>query len=141
MAGTIGKGICAGASSVLRVNSSPSAAVLSRWSHLLSRSLLQTVHTEFFLSQYIKILGARTLSLATFARCHCTQELFRMKWACAPRNSWALKATEQELTVSPHGNWETADGKRFFCQWVSADKDSMSRDRSGEPSGDHRCWC
>ena len=64
------------------------------------------VHTEFFLSPYIKILGARTLSLATFARCHCTQGLFRMKWEWAPR--------DPEL-MGPIGNWETADGKRFFC--------------------------
>ena len=35
-----------------------------------------------------------------------------MKWEWEPR--------EQEIT-SPYqrfGNWGTADGKRFFCQWV-----------------------
>ena len=34
-----------------------------------------------------------------------------MKWEWAPR--------DPEL-MGPIGNWETADGKRFFCQWVDA---------------------
>ena len=45
---TICKGICAGAFSALRVNSSPSPAAPSRWSHLPSRRFLQISSTASF---------------------------------------------------------------------------------------------
>ena len=35
-----------------------------------------------------------------------------MKWEWAPRD-----CSDPEF-LGPSGNWETADGTRFFCQWV-----------------------
>jgi hypothetical protein len=37
-----------------------------------------------------------------------------MKWEWAPRD-----CSDPEL-MGPIGNWETADGERFFCKWVDA---------------------
>ena len=72
------------------------------------------VHTELLLASYIKILGAKTLSMATLVCCHCTQELLRTKWEWVPRD-----CSDPDYT-GPGGNWETTDGTRFLCQWVDA---------------------
>ena len=66
------------------------------------------VHSTLCLSSYIKIIG--DVSLDRFARCHCTQELLRMQLDEMPVTS----------PYQRHGNWENADGLRFFCQWVDA---------------------
>jgi hypothetical protein len=37
---------------------------------------------------------------------------------------WEWEAISELPITSPHqryGNWETADGMRFFCQWVEED--------------------
>ena len=75
------------------------------------------VHNELLLASYLTILGAKTLSMPTMANmacCHCTQELLRTKWEWAPRD-----CSDPDYT-GPGGNWETADGTRFFCPWVDA---------------------
>jgi hypothetical protein len=69
------------------------------------------VNGKIRLSQYIQILGTPTFDV--FAQCHCTQELLRMQW------EW--EEIPQLPALSPHqryGNWETADGRYFRCQWV-----------------------
>ena len=53
-------------------------------------------------------------TMANMACCHCTQELLRTKWEWAPRD-----CSDPDYT-GPGGNWETADGTRFFCPWVDA---------------------
>ena len=71
------------------------------------------VHSKLFLSRYIKIIG--DISLDGFARCHCTQELIRMQWTWEEIREMPASSPHQS-----HGNWETADGLRFFCQWVDS---------------------
>ena len=80
---------------------------------------------------YLRIDGAITLD--KFARCHFTQELYRMKWA------WEVRCTLEECDTVPnplYGNWETPDGKRFFCQWTDECPPCEDSLRSPCPHGD-----
>ena len=72
------------------------------------------VNRNIFLTKYLRIHG--TIPLDTFARCHFTQELYRMTWGWEPRCSYEVEPDDEN--PSPlYGNWETPDGKRFFCEW------------------------
>ena len=72
------------------------------------------VQRNIFLTTYLRIHGA--IPLDTFARCHFTQELYRMKWVWEARCSFEVDA-DDENPLPCYGNWETPDGKRFLCKW------------------------
>ena len=61
------------------------------------------VHTELLLASYIKILGAKTLSMATLVCCHCTQELLRMKWEWVPLSLFCGMPLPVSRRVLPSG--------------------------------------
>ena len=72
------------------------------------------VNRNIFLTKYLRIHG--TIPLDTFARCHFTQELYRMTWGWEPRCSYEVEPDDEN--PSPlYGNWETPDGNNFFCEW------------------------
>jgi hypothetical protein len=75
------------------------------------------VSRNIFLTKYLRIHG--TLPLDTFARCHFTQELYRMTWGWEPRCSYEVELDEDyyEENPLPYGNWTTPDGKNFCCAW------------------------
>ena len=72
---------------------------------------------RIFLTTYFRIQGK--LPLDTFARCHFTQELYRLAWSCEPRCSFAVERDEDYYEENPllYGNWTAHDGKNFFCEW------------------------
>ena len=55
-----------------------------------------------------------TLPLDTFARCHFTQELYRMTWGWEPRCSYEVDP-DDENPFPLYGNWATPEGN-FFCE-------------------------
>jgi hypothetical protein len=72
------------------------------------------VNRDIFLTKYLRIHG--TIPLDTFARCHFTQELYRMTWGWEPRCSYEVEPDDEN--PSPlYGNWATPDGMCFFCEW------------------------
>ena len=91
------------------------------------------VQRNIFLTKYLRIRG--TIPLDTFARCHFTQELYRMKWGwearCSYEWTWTTRTPwwtwttrtpsrvdlDDESPFPLYGNWEMPDGKRFFCEW------------------------
>ena len=72
------------------------------------------VNRNIFLTKYLRIHG--TIPLDTFARCHFTQELYRMTWGWEPRCSYEVEP-DDENPFPLYGNWATPDGQCFFCEW------------------------
>jgi hypothetical protein len=72
------------------------------------------IQRNIFLTKYLRIHGA--IPLDTFARCHFTQELYRMKWGWEARCSYEVDP-DDENPFPRYGNWVTPDGKHFFCEW------------------------
>ena len=94
---------------------------------------LRSCQRNIFLTKYLRIHGA--IPLDTIARCHFTQELYRMKWGwearCSYEWTWTTRTPwwtwttrtpsrvdlDDESPFPLYGNWEMPDGKRFFCEW------------------------